>query len=221
MTLRRSESGNAFMMILIGIVLFSALAFTFTRSGRQGISNVSAQEASLIASDVIAYGQALERGVNRMRVKSISESDLDFSGAGGGYTNPGCSDDKCKIFNPAGGQQIWQPNIKKANDGTAWVFTGAISVAKVGRDDGDAKASELIAVMANVNPAICMEINRKLNVTNPADAPPVSNGVGVSTLYAGTFTAGSAISSPELDGKRAACFKDGTRNHYYQVLLAR
>src|SRR5690606_22636311 len=100
------QSGNAFMMVLIGIVLFAALAFTFTRSGRQGISNVSTQEASLIAGDVISYGQAIERGVNRMRMKGVSESDLDFVGANGLYDNASCNEDKCQVFNAKGGQQV-------------------------------------------------------------------------------------------------------------------
>lgn len=216
------ESGNAFMMVLIGIVLFAALAFTFTRSGRQGVSNVSTQEASLIAGDVISYGQAIERGVNRMRVKGVSESDIDFVGANGAYDNASCTEDKCEVFNAGGGQQVWQPVVTKANNGDAWIFTGDVSVANLGQDDGTAKSSELIAFMPNVHSAICMEINRKLGVDNPADAPPAATGaVNFSTLYTGTFTAGDAIAGAQLNGKRAGCFAVGTVYHYYQVLLAR
>lgn len=222
MTSRRSDSGNAFMMILIGIVLFGALAFTFTRSGRQGISNVSTQEASLIAGDVIAYGTAIERGINRIRVKGISEADLDFVGAGAAYDNASCTDPKCEIFNAAGAQQVWQPGVNKANDNSVWVFTGDVSVAEVGQDGGDAKSSELIAVLPNILLPICLEINKKLGVANPADAPPlIAAPVDTSTLFTGTFTAGGAITGAQLDGKRAACFNDGGDYSYYQVLLAR
>ena len=210
------------MMVLIGVILFSALAYTFMRSGRQGISNVSSQESAMISGDIIAYAVSVERGVSRMRMKGVSEFDLDFVGAGATYDNTNCSEAKCEVFSAQGGQQAWQATVNKANDATPWQFTGAVSVADVGNDDGDAKSSELIMALSNINFAICMDINRKLGIENPSDEPPVSSGSpDFSTAYTGTFSAGSDIGGTELDGKRAACFENGGSYYFYQVLLAR
>lgn len=223
MTQRRAtQSGNAFTMVLIGVVLFGALAFSFTRSGRQGMSNVSTQEAGIAAGDVMAYARNIEQGINRLRVKGVSESDIDFNGAGAGYDNTDCSTPKCEIFNPAGGQQVWQNTVTNANDGSDWLFTGAVSVDGLAQDNGTARSSELIMALPNMDVSVCREINRKLGIDNPADSPPsTSSGVSFTTKYAGTFTVGDSIGGTELDGKSAACFEDGGAYFFYQVLLAR
>lgn len=217
-----SQSGNAFMMVLIGVILFGALAFTFARSGRQGISNVSAREADITAGDILSYARHIEQGISRMRVKGVSESDLDFLGAGAAYDNAGCAIPKCEVFNPAGGQQAWQDPPGKANDGSAWAFTGNVNVAGIGKDAADDASADLVMFLPNVNPAVCVNINNKLGITNPADAPPSSTGgVDYSAKYTGTFAAGNALSAAEIDGKSAACYEDGGSYHFYQVLLAR
>lgn len=218
----KSQHGNAFMMVLIGVVLFGALAFSFARSGKQGISNVTAREATLAASDVLTYARHIEQGISRLRVKGVSESDIDFVGAGALYDNASCSVDKCEVFNPAGGQQVWQQSTNKANDGSDWVFAGNVNVAAVGKDDGDAASADLVMVLPNVNSAVCREINNKLGIVNPSDTPPSATaGVDYSTKFTGTYAAGDALSATQFDGKSAACYEDGGTYHFYQVLLAR
>lgn len=210
------------MMVLIGVILFGALAFTFARSARQGMSNVTTQEAGIAAGDVMAYARSLEQGINRMRIKGISESDLDFRGAGAAYNNAACSTDPCKVFLATGGQQVWQPNPGRANDGSEWIFTGAVSVTSLGNDAGDAASADLMMVLPNVNQTVCREINNRLGIPNPSDIPPVATGsITITTKYTGTFTAGSAIAGPGLAGKSTACYKYGTNHYFYQVLLAR
>ena len=38
---RRSESGNIFAIVMIGVVLFGALMYTFSRSAKQGDGNLT------------------------------------------------------------------------------------------------------------------------------------------------------------------------------------
>lgn len=222
MTRGNRQSGNAFIMILIGIILFGALAFSFARSAKQGSSNISSQEAHIVAGDILTYAQGIEKAVNRMRVRGISESNLDFIGADPAYDNATCNDPKCEVFNIAGGQAKWQATTGNANDGTPWAISGAVRVKDVGTDGTDPENSELILFLPNTDPNICYQINKKLGVDNPADNPPATlAAVNYSAQFTGTFTAASEISAAALDGKLAGCFRSGSTYHFYQVLIAR
>lgn len=221
-THRRTQSGNAFLMVLIGVILFGALAFSFMRSGRQGMSNISTQEAGIAAGDTMAYARTIEAGISRMRVKGVSESDLDFVGASGSYDNAGCTVPKCEVFNAEGGQQVWQNYPARANAERNWVFTGAVSVENVGNDNGDAASADLMMVLPAMNQTVCREINNKLGIPNPSDAPPeAAASVDTSIKYTGTFTAGDSLSAPGLAGRTAGCYEDNGEYKFYQVLLAR
>lgn len=224
----RSESGNALLYVLIGIALFAALMFTFSRSGSEGTSNISKQEVKIAASDLISYSESIEKAVNRLRLNGVSESDIDFQNdIVSGYTNANCADGTCEIFDIAGGQQIWQTPQSKSNDGSAWAITGAMRVNGVGTDGAAASNAELVMVAPNVNKSVCVEINNRLGITNPSGDPPQTSGdADPSTKFVGTYAAGDQIAHANLNSHAAGCFEgNGTpaasTYHFYRVLLAR
>ncbi len=76
-------------------------------------------------------------------------------------------------------------------------------------------------------PEICIELNNKLGVTNPSDAPPTDTSFN-ETLYKGVYgfnnVIGDEAGGAELKGKTSACFqKTGAPAEYvfYKVLVAR
>lgn len=74
-----TQSGNVFIIILMGIVLFAVLSYTVARGrASETTDKLSAQKAALAAADIVNYAQRLERGVARLRQKSISENDISF-----------------------------------------------------------------------------------------------------------------------------------------------
>lgn len=225
---RTSECGNVFVFVLIGLVLFAALMFTFMRSSQQGTGNLSAQQAKVVAGDILAYAQQMEQTVSRLRAKRISESSLDFENPTvGGYANGGCADDTCEVFDPAGGRLVWQSPPASSNNGGEWVISGALRINGVGTSGGVATASELLLVLPNVDLDVCLELNNRLGVTNPSNAPPVAAAdTDYSTIFTGSFAFGDILTSAQTDGKSAACFEgNGTpasdTYHFYQVLVAR
>ena len=65
---RISERGNVFIFILLGLVLFAALSFTVARGFRSDTtSQMTDRQAELLATEIITYGQQMERTVNRLR----------------------------------------------------------------------------------------------------------------------------------------------------------
>ncbi|MBN8521512.1 MAG: hypothetical protein J0L77_06430 [Alphaproteobacteria bacterium] len=224
------EQGNVFVFVLIGIVLFAALAFTFTRSAQQGTGNFTIQQARVAAGDILSYAQYMERAVSKIRVRRVSESLLDFENTSvTGYTNPACTSGACEIFNPQGGQMVWQNPPAQANNASPWVINGTTRVSGVGTDGAVASAADLLLILPNVDKTVCAEINTRLGISNPSGNPPRVTGstVNVTAKFIGGFSmVGDPISVTELNGRSAGCFEgNGTpataTYHFYQVLLAR
>lgn len=220
------QRGNAFFFVLLGVVMFAALAFTVSRGLRSDTtSQMTGQKASLAASDILAYAQKMERGINRIRRRSVSENDISFANAVvAGYEHSPAQPDKHKLFHPSGGNISWQSPQENANDGSPWHFTGESCIAAVGTGDTSCDSNgdpdeDLLAVLPNLAQGICTEINKKLGITGiPANA-----GSGYSTVpFTGTYSDGTLIDN--MDGLKAGCFNGGASQpgfHFYQVLLAR
>jgi hypothetical protein len=219
----RNDSGNAFFIILLGVVLFAALMFTFSRSVRQGGENISIKKAEIMATDLISHAQRVERTVNLMRRRSVSENDISFENTfDAGYVNAGCADNSCRVF--AGSPSIlYLSPPEGANDGTQWVFTGNNFVDGLGAV-GDRTDSELLMILPNVLQSVCTQINEYLGISGI----PEEDGNSSLVKYTGTFS-----NTPDniaengggtaLERVKTGCFENMGDNTYrfYHVLIQR
>lgn len=230
MTATSNQSGNVFLMILIGIVLFAALMFTFSRGMRQGTESMGGREAELAASDIVAQSQKIQRGVERILSKGISESDISFvNNVDTNYTNLACSDDKCQVFNPAGGAVLWKNPPADVNSGELYFF----GPNRVGTTDGTTKdigtsARDLVMLLP-VKPQVCDAINA---MTNKFTTWVSSGSQNTTIRFTGNYTVGGAtVISRENEPVQptTGCFCDGagatclsTDPHFFfSVLYAR
>lgn len=217
------EEGNAFFIVLLGVVLFAALMFTFSRSVRQGGENISSKHAEIAATDIVSYAQRVERTVAQLLRRNVSESDISFENSFvAGYTNPDCSADDCKVFSGIPGV-IYQGPPAKANDGSDWVFTGANYVDGLGSGTGTADA-ELLIMLPNLLQSVCAQVNEYLGIAGI----PEEDGGSSLTKYTGSFAAAPDNIAENgggtaLERKRTGCFRysgDGTYR-FYHVLIQR
>lgn len=227
--LRSNESGNVFLFILIGIVLFAAISFVMSRGFQsEGTSKMSQRQADLAAADIMNYAQRVQRGISQIRRQSISENDLSLE-FDGNFINTNCDapgDDffpDCQVFNPQGGRVSEVSPPAGSNNGTNWYFTGHTCIADIGTGDGTCESDsisneELLIVLRNLDQDVCTAINQRLNITGiPAD----SGGGFSTTAFVGTFAddtelivAGGPFES--------ACYNNGSGVfHFYSVLIAR
>lgn len=209
---RSRERGNVFLFILIGVILFAALSFTTMRGFRGETTNrMSEREAALAASDILTYAQRLQRGVDRLRRRGTSESDIDF-------TNPG--PDENSVFNTQGGAVSFQDPPTGASTGT-WIFTGSTCVVGVGTgaagcdSDTNTRNEELLVVLPDIDEAVCTAINSRLDI----DPTPADAGTGHSTTAFAGFADGTELNL--VDSPPTACYTDGSDFHFYSVLLER
>lgn len=227
---RTSQSGNVFLMILIGIVLFAALMFTFTRGIRQGTESMGGREAELAASDIVTYSQKVQRGVERILGNNISESDLSFvNTVDTNYNNPACSNEKCQVFNPAGGAVAWKNPPQDANSGQPYFF----GANRVGSADGTTKdvgtsARDLVMILP-VKAEVCEAIN---GMTNKQTTWAVTVAANLTTRFTGNYNTpvGTTIArGNELIQPTTGCFcagagpgcAAGDLRYFYNVLFVR
>ena len=222
---RKTETGNVFLFILLGIVLFATLSYIMSRGFRTtGTDQISDRRAELAATEIMNFSQRVERAISKTRSKGISESDISLE-HNGNFINTNCDDASdaefptCQIFNPAGGRVTAITPPEGSNDGTAWHYTGATCIESnvdTNCETDTVSNEELLMILPNVRENVCRFINNKLNITGI----PTATGTYSSTSFTGSFADGSEIiiaSGPH----DTACYSDGTNYHFYYTLMKR
>ncbi len=238
----KSENGNVFIIILVAVALFGALIFTFSRSGSQGISSISKQEAKIAAQEIINYARLVEGAVDRVRRNGCSENEISFENLiVSGYSNSNSpSDNSCHVFDDNGGKISYKAPKTEWLDGShvselvygQIFFTVRTEIPGVGIDDHPTDSDgELIMNIPYINKNICLTINALLKHQD-------SNNDGLDLLAGGQInltlpfngvTSGttSNLRGTEVDGTLNGCFRSiGAGSplgsfHFYHVLLAR
>lgn len=220
----QNQSGNIFAIILLAVILFAALIFVFSRGLDTGATRITASGARAHATDVISYGQTIERTVQQLLQNGISESNISFeNGTVTGYEHTPAASATAKLFNSAdGGGLNWvTPTTDQTPASTnKWLFTGDIIVT--GQEDND--LSELLATLP-VTYDVCIEINKQLNTGIDTTS---ANGTLTTTKFTGTyadnativFTPGTGITSGCING----LIDDGGQSggySFFQILIAR
>ncbi len=210
----KSESGNTFLMIMIGIVLFAALMFTISRGMNENPTTISSRQAKITASDIISYSQQMGRGVARMMQKSCSENDLSVENSYvSGYEHTPAAPDSCMLFKLGGGRISYKDVI----DGiTEIIFTGANYVEGIGSDCEAVSCTDLV-VLFKVNKTICEALNDALSINSIAEEPDTLS----TTKFTGDFTYADKITAAA--GQSSACIYDTEKgaHFFYSVLYAR
>ncbi len=232
---RKDERGNVLWFILLAIALLAILTIVLSRGGSSVDQSGDVEQQRVRASEIMRYAKGIEVAVEQMTLRGVSENDLSFAHGEtpATYTNNNCTGTGCLVFDAGGGGQNYMLPAGGANDGSAWIFTGANNVGTAANPVGTTAAisgNDLIMLLPNVTNSLCLQINRELGVGAAGTIPTDATGIAT-TPYTGTFASGSPViidgdPTPfELDGKRAGCFTDVNANpdvnYYYHVLLAR
>lgn len=234
------ESGSVLIYILLAIALFAALSFAVANIMRSGGGNPTREVMGLQSTDVIQYGDTLKRGVQSMRIRGVEDTQISFENPQlANYAPHGsCSADGCRVFQTAGGgiAYVSPPDdwLDSAGNGQPlhgeWFFPTGTCVEDAGtggagcETDGEDN-EDLVAILPWVKKDLCIQINEKLGITNPAGEPPLATGsawTAGNTRFTGTFTEAAIIAR---SGETAGCLRGngvpaGTF-FYYKVLLAR
>ena len=86
------EQGSALLYVFIGLILFTGLVFTFSKSFQNSNDLSSPQQGKIAANDILSYTTDISQTVTKLITKGCSENDISFENpVVTGYTNPGCA----------------------------------------------------------------------------------------------------------------------------------
>lgn len=233
-----SQSGSAFLLILMGIAFFAALSYMVFQGGRSSEGNLSGDKARLAANDIIAYSNALATAVQKLRLAGCEDTQFDFTNSEWVNTdasfvhtagqNPNAPATGCDVFGDDG-------KVKAVVFSSSYFVTDLTAGGTTGQGSsrismnafpgvGTSADRELVYFLPHLRDDVCMKINDILGVMNPGNAPP---GYVEGTIpdYAGVYATGGGLtdSSGELTGKTAFCGKKsvGATNRFLKVLIVR
>ncbi|MFA5592903.1 MAG: hypothetical protein WC989_06290 [Micavibrio sp.] len=242
---RRStgQGGGVLVWILIAVALFAALSYAMMRDSGSGMAarTMSAAQARLAATEIVAYGSEMRRAVQKLRIRGCGETELDFGntvwtrGTGALLHPPGHNDGApatgCSVFAPDDGGL--QPKILPASYIVGVLAPGsqAPGHGRIYRHAfpglGQPDKEEISIAFLQLDAKICMKINELLGIPNPEDsAPQLSiNEAGNAYTYHGPFADTGIITdiTGVLGGKAAFCAEEQSTSSYSfrQVLLVR
>lgn len=224
-----NQSGNVFFYILLGVILFAALAFTISHGIRgYGTSALSKQQNNMVASELLDFTNKIELAVGRLREKGCSENEISFqrdvnndgniTDTSTDHFNPTAPSNKsCHIYEKNGASIRYETPIENLNI----YVTGHDMITDIGCTGGN-NCAELI-ITTPVNKDLCEAIQRNLRAeinTLPTDTDEPNHD-----YFDGTFTALKEIgdSDNSLKKQPIACYyeTDNGTYHFYRVLIAR
>lgn len=227
-----NEHGNVFLIVLMGVVLFGALAITMSRGMRsQTTTTLTDREALIAASDILSYAQRLERAVSRIRRKGVSENDISFnSTVVSGYNHSTPQPNSNRVFESEGGKitplqpvEAWLDSTNSsANQYGTFFFTGNYIVKGI-ESDTSPGGNELIVMLPYVKRSLCLELNKQLGIANPGGDPPEEEDDNCMTngnKFTGTYTLACDVGEG-LGGKSAACTSYNDKYYFYYALITR
>ncbi|MEM9469439.1 MAG: hypothetical protein AAF988_04690 [Pseudomonadota bacterium] len=224
---QQTQRGSVLIWIFVMIAILSALYFVVSSGFRAGETNLSEERVELYATEILDYAQSVKQAVQTLQINGCSDEEISFeSNSNSGYTNPNApADNSCHVFHPSGGGLTWLKNT--GGIGGFIEATGRVRVYEVGSDLN----SELLFRWWDIDENICTAINEKVGLTGTSLTPPGAGGntcptSGGTCEFVGAYNQTHNIDNAanEFHSKTIGCYDEnstGTRNVFYQVLIAR
>lgn len=214
---KHTERGNALVYVFIGVALFGALMFLFSKGASQNTSGFTKQQSSISASELIEMGKTLESGVQKIMNNGCSENEISFDPppytANSNSNSP--VDFHCHVFHPKGG------NVNSQFFGN-WKFSSHASIETAGSDN-----TEIVGYIEGLSADTCQKINDLLQngfATIPLESGYVFNGSfdGTSPTNTGAVR-WIGVSTSATNNKTSGCINSDTHTPYiyYHAVLVR
>ncbi len=240
MNRKLSQSGSAFWIILIAIMIFGGLSYAVMQGRSGSVTALTNDQARVAAAEIIAYGDTLAKTVQTLKLRGCADTQFDFTntiwqtndGTPTIPTNP-TAVSGCGVFKSGEGNA--QIVVFPASYIYDWTGAGP-SNWKVGASGvqitelpgvGNNTKEDVFLTVGRINNQVCMMINNILGVENLVTGPPI--GTQYNANYAGGFLDNSTHTftdvSGKLAGKNAFCYQESTlapyHLRYWRVLITR
>ncbi len=157
--MRRQENGNAFVYVLIAVVLFAALSFILVRQeDSKETGTITPETAKILATQLITTATQIKSALDQMQFAGTNASEMDFAKPGAFGAAPHFD----KVFHPDGGGVTLPPLSSNALPVTT--VTTPNSSWYLGRFNNiewtPTTAQDIILTAYGINEMVCEEVNR-------------------------------------------------------------
>lgn len=230
--MQSKQSGNAILFVLMGVILFGLLAYTFIKSAKTGQGNLTKHQDKIMAVEMINTASTISKAIEKLRQRGCSENQIslqrDWNGdasitntAADLYNANAPTDKSCHLFDTAGA------NVTYSQIGSYdYTLSGSVITDGLGCSANAATCADLNFVIESITPQICEQINLALQY-NFSSIPVDNDGIGDFTAYTGSFSNAAIVGDDDatnLSAKRSACFHDNagsTGYIFYTTLIER
>ena len=223
------ESGVAIFYILMGVILFATLTYSFVRSVNQTQSGNNKEQARVAANDVMREMKSIEQAIQKLRiVNNCSENEISFYSSEwatpADYDNTNslnaAGDFNCFVYKSDGGGVSFSDYADSTLNGLSEgiYFSGSFAVEEVGTS-----APELM-IFIRVGEQACTQINLQANIDSNNDVGSVlaAYNVPFTGSYSLVDTIGDATSHADLEAESYGCLIDNNDHYvFYGVLIER
>ena len=185
--------GNILFLILLAVVLFAALSYAVTQSTRGGGNDASNEKGQSQAADMLNYFAQLDAAVQRMMLTGgVKDYELNFyyqspdRYVASPNDNPNCTESRCRVFDPAGGAVAGRTFDNYMRVGPVAPRIYYVSVPGVGTS-----APDIVYQQGGINSKICLEINRKMGLTDSINGVDMTSHNG--WMYQNTIPLGPIV----------------------------
>lgn len=223
-----NSRGNAFVYILIAVVLFGGLTYALT-SADQGndVTELDDGRAAIAANQIFAYSAAAKNAIAALDQMGTGTDQINFIIPSNGAFNTGSNQNK--LFHPEGGGLSYKALPVDALDPTYSDTTPA--GLYVGRFNNfewtPTSAFDVVFSAWGLTKKACVSLNEKVNGTPtlPTLTKVQMRGMLVDTIYGGTAnTAATVAACGACDGRPAGCIQSSTTPYiytFYSILVSR
>lgn len=223
------EHGNAFLYILIAVVLFGALIFALSRSNQNdnGLRELDEGRAKVAANEILGYASTASNNLTHMDVSGIPITQIDFMLPNDSDFNVDipARPNLHKLFHPSGGGLGYKSLPKDAlEDDGAGLDAGYYIGLFNNVEWTPTTAPDIIFAAYEIKSSVCQELNRKLTGDSTI---PVVNGNSLenffieASLHGGSNADFATVNCAACEEKSALCVSNATgKNLFYSILRA-
>lgn len=215
------QRGNALIYILIGVALFAALSYTFSRNASTGSTNLTNEQVTLYANQLINQAQQMEQVVQQMLMTGSTIDDIDFTKPGeAGYgTNA-----QHQVYHPSGGgmnysipptgHPIWDPDLS-ATYNRGWLSETSTNVVWTKTTEND-----IIYTFLDLDRPICEKINEI--ISGNTNVPTLGLGVEAYFNEASSSSDLNETNCPGCEGNYRMCVENGAQSTqaFYNIIAS-
>lgn len=225
----RADSGNAFLYVLIAIILFGALMFAISRSSdRDGsTSELDESRAKVAANEILGYASSVMNAITQMQASAAQNSELDFilPDDANFNTDTPANPNIRKLFHPSGGGLNYKPLPTDAVEDDGANPPPAYYVGRFNTIEWTPSTTpDIVFVAYKIKTSVCEEINLKLrgNTTIPTVAGDSLENLFIdASLHAGANAPFNVANCGACEEIPALCVQNaGGKKLFYSILEA-